>query len=309
MTFVIHANLDCEARWAGTTLPGAVATRVSHYAALLAALAPGDLEIEVWAPAAIDPARLCPATGWTPPVMRVGAPPRADLVWADSKAKAANDRRLALRVATSRGAALPGAKVITSVDQVAAIAGPWVAKSPWTTAGRDRCHGAGAPTDEQRTRLTRLLERSGELVLEPWVERVLDLGVCATVLPDGLMRAEPHHIVTDARGTFLGIDLAPPPLSADESRQLFELVSAAGGALGELGYVGRFAVDAFVHRTADGERRMHPLCEINARCTFGWVARALHTRFGTTELGFSTPPPGATVLIAPADDGVTAWVA
>jgi hypothetical protein len=309
MTFVIHANLDCEARWAGTTLPGGVATRVSYYAALLAALAPGDSEVELWAPAAIDPARLCAAPGWTPPVMRVGAPPRADLMWAEASAKAANDRRLGLRVATSRGAALPGAKVITRPEQVAEIAGPWVAKSPWTTAGRDRCHGEGAPTDEQRTRLTRLLERSGELVLEPWVERVLDIGVCATLLRDGLMRADPHHLVTDARGTFLGIDLAPPSLVPAETARLFELVSAAGGALGELGYVGRFSVDAFLYRAPTGERRLHPLCEINARCTFGWVARALHTRFGTTELGFSTPPPGATVLIAPADDGVTAWVA
>jgi hypothetical protein len=309
MTFVIHANLDCEARWAGTTLPRAVATRVSHYAALLAALAPTDVEVEVWAPAAIDPARLRAAPGFTPPVMRVGAPPHADLAWADSSAKAANDRRLALRIATSRGAALPGARVITRPDEVAEIAGPWVAKSPWTTAGRDRCHGSGAPTEEQRTRLSRLLERSGELVLEPWVERVLDLGVCATVLPDGLMRAEPHHLVTDTRGTFLGIDLAPPPLSADESGRLFEMVSAAGGALADLGYTGRFAIDAFAYHTADGGRRFHPLCEVNARCTFGWVARALHARLGTTELGFSAPPPGATVLIAPADDGVTAWVA
>jgi len=32
--FVVHANLDCEAAWAGAPLPPAVARRVSYYAAL-----------------------------------------------------------------------------------------------------------------------------------------------------------------------------------------------------------------------------------------------------------------------------------
>jgi hypothetical protein len=307
--FVIHANLDCEARWAGGSLPAAIAGRVSYYGALLAALAPEDREVEVWAPAAIDSSRLVAARGWKPPTMRVGTPPNADVVWASESAKAANDRRLALEVASSRNAALPGARVIRTLDELTGIAGPWVAKAPWTTAGRDRCHGTGAPTDEQRTRITRLLERFRALVVEPWVERVLDLGVCATVLPDGFVRAEPHGLVTDARGTFLGIDLTPPALDDDERSRLFELVSAAGGALANIGYTGPFAIDAFVYRADGGERRLHPLCEINARYTFGWITRALHRTLGITRLGFSTPPPDAQVLIAPADDGITAWVA
>ena len=38
-------------------------------------------------------------------------------------------------------------------------------------------------------------------------------------------------------------------------------------------------------------RRFHPLCEINARHTFGHVAHALARRFGATRLGFGAPPP------------------
>jgi len=313
--FVIHANLDCEARWAGGALPGRVASRVSHYAALLAALAPGDRDVEIWAPAAIDPARLIAHARWTPPRMRVGAPPRADLAWARDDAKAANDRRLALEVARTLGVALPGARVVDTLDEldaaIRALAGSprWVAKAPWTTAGRDRCHGEGAPTEEQRTRIARLLERFGALIIEPWLERVSDVGVCATVDARGDVVAEPAHgLVTDARGTFLGIELAPPALADEEHAQLARAVRAVGAALARLRYAGPFAIDAFVY-TADGERRLHPLCEINARYTFGWIARALHQRLGATRLGFSAPPPGATVLIAPAGDRVTAWVA
>lgn len=329
--FVVHANLDCEAAWAGAPLPPAVARRISYYAALLAALAPPGAEVEVWAPADVDAARLRAAAGWRPPAMRVGAPPRPpDARWADPAAKAANDRRLAHAVAVARGAALPGQRVIASVDEID-LPGPWVCKAPWTAAGRDRCRGHGPPTREQRARLGRLLARGGALVLEPWCERIADAGVCARVEPGGrVTQHEPHGIAADARGGFLGVDLAPPPLLPAERARLAELVDAAGAALADAGYAGPFAVDAFAYAApaaaladnapaddaadagavaGDRARRFRPLCEINARLSFGWIARALADRLGATRLGFGPPPPGAAVLIEPAADGVTAWCA
>jgi hypothetical protein len=306
--FVVHGNLDCEAAWAGAPLPPAVARRISCYAALLAALAPEGAEVEVWAPAAVDPARLLSPPPWTAPVMRVGAPPRADVAWADPAARAANDRRLALAVAAAHGAALPGQRTIASADEID-LRGPWVCKAPWTAAGRDRCRGAGAPTAEQRARLERLLARSGTLVLEPWCDRIVDAAVCARVDADGRVTAHPPHtLIADARGGFLGIDLAPPALEPAELGQLSELVAAAGAAIAGLGHAGPFAIDAFAYR--DGERRgFRPLCEINARLSFGWIARALAGRLGTRRLGFGPAPPEARVLIAPAGDGITAWCA
>jgi hypothetical protein len=306
--FVVHANLDCEAVWSGAPLPPAVARRVSYYAALLAALAPPDADAEVWAPAAVNPARLLSPLPWRAPAMRVGAPPRADARWADPAARAANDRRLALDVAAAHGAALSGQRTITSPDEID-LPGPWVCKAPWTAAGRDRCRGAGAPTPEQRTRLQRLLARSGALVLEPWCERIVDAGVCARVEPGGAVTVHPPHaLLADARGGFLGIDLTPPALEPGELTQLTALTRAAGAALAALGFTGPFAVDAFAYQH-NAHRRFRPLCEINARLSFGWIARALADRLGARRLGFSPPPPGATVLIAPADDGITAWCA
>jgi hypothetical protein len=112
-------------------------------------------------------------------------------------------------------------------------------------------------------------------------------------------------VLADARGGFLGIDRSPPPLSPAEHARLAEVAAAVSAALVRAGYAGPFGIDAFVH-AQDGERRLHPLCEINARHTFGHVARAL----GATRLGFGPEaPPGATVLIAPAaDDPTTAWI-
>lgn len=313
--FVIHANLDCEARWAGVALPASVATRISHYGALLSVLAPPDADVEVWTPADTGSgmrSMRCERVAWRAPRMRVGVPPHADLAWANPDARAANDRRLAHAVEVERGWALPGAKVIARVDEID-VDGAWVVKAPWTAAGRDRCHGSGAPTGEQRTRIGRLLDVFGALVLEPWCERIVDVGVCATVEVGRVTAMPPHVLVTDARGNFVGIDVVLPPLEPGERAMLDAAVEAAGAAIAATGYNGPFAIDAFAYR-AGGERRFRALCEINARYTFGWIARAFADRCGTKRLGFApTPPAGATILIAPSDDRATgriaAWIA
>ncbi|HEY4181912.1 MAG TPA: hypothetical protein VGM90_33945 [Kofleriaceae bacterium] len=308
MVFVIHANLDAEARWAGRALPGGIAARASYYAALLAALAPDDAtEVEVWAPAAIDASRLVPDPAWRVPTMRVGTPPRADLVWASLDGKAANDKRLALRVATELGVALAGTRVVSSVAELDATvpATEWVAKAPWSTAGRDRLLGRGPLAADQRTRASRLLETFGALIVEPWCDRIMDVGVCGTV--DGSVHVEaPHGLVTDRFGTFSAIELTPPELTDAELSSLARAAVAAGQAIAALGHRGAFAIDAFVYRDGDA-RRLHPLCEINARQTFGTVARAFG-RCGARALYLASPPPEARPLIAPAD-GVGAWIA
>lgn len=291
---IILANLDCEARWAGSPLGGRVLRRISALSPLLAYLAPADDDAEVWAPAAVDPARLSIGR---PVTMRVGAPPRWDLAWAQPGAKAANDRRLALAVHERLGTQLAGQRAIASVDELPQQ-GTWVAKAPWTAAGRDRIHGHGAPTGEQRVYAGRLLARCGALLVEPWLERRLDLGVTARVEAGRVTAAPPHTLLCDARGAFLGIDLTEPPLPRDHRATLDAFVAAAGDALAATGYAGPFTVDAFVHPGG-----LHA-CEINARHTFGHVARAI----GARVLGFSPPPPGARVLVAPTvDDATTAW--
>ncbi len=83
---------------------------------------------------------------------------------------------------------------------------------------------------------------------------------------------------------------------------------AAGEAIAALGYRGPFAVDSFVYR--DGDRRaVQPVCEINARYSFGWIARLYARRSGCTRLGFGPPPERSTVLIEHRDDNITAWIA
>jgi hypothetical protein len=310
-------NLDCEARWAGVALPEAVQRRISLYAALFAACAPNDDDAphELWVPAAADPARLVAHPRWTPPILRTGAPPGAlDLAWADPAAQAANDRSRTLAIAQALGVALPGACLVGSLaeldGQVAGLAGrPWICKARWTAAGRDRVRGTGTLDGELRTRLGRMFERFGPLVLEPWLDRVADFGVCGEIATGGAIAiAEPHRLITDPRGGFLGIELAPA-LDRAIAEPLHATAHAAATRLAaQTGYRGPFAIDAFLYRDG-GAHHLHPLCELNARHTFGWIARGLARRLGIRRLGFDAPPHGATVLIAPGDDRVTAWCA
>ena len=304
MTFVIHANLDCESTWNHIPLPPAIQHRVSLYGLLASAFAPDDAEIELWTPAAIDPARWL---GTAKAQFRVGVPPRADFAWADPRAAAANDRRLVHAIA-----ALPGSWIVGCDDDLERdwIAGPWIAKPVWAAAGRDRCRGNGPPAREHRTRLHRLLARCGALVVEPWCDRLLDVGLCAAIDDRGAITANPPHgLISDPRGGFVGIDLAGAALLPSERAELEAALAAAGAAIARTGFTGRFAIDAFAYRDHGGTRRFHPLCEINARTTFGWVAWAFAARCGTSRLGFSPAPAGATVLVAPAHDHITAWIA
>lgn len=325
MSARLLGNLDCEAGWAGVALPEAIRRRISLYAALFAACAPEDGDgdgdpdgppHELWVPAAVEPARLVAHPRWTPPILRTGEPPGAlDLAWADPAAREANDRGRTLAIAQALGVALPGARLVGSLAELDShLAGfadrPWICKARWTAAGRDRARGTGAAvTGELRTRLGRMFERFGPLVFEPWLDRVADFGVCGELAAGGVVAlAEPHRLRTDPRGGFLGVELAPA-LDRAIAEPLHATARAAATLLAaQTGYRGPFAIDAFVYRDG-GAHHLHPLCELNARHTFGWIARGLARRLGIRRLGFDAPPHGATVLIAPGDDRVTAWCA
>lgn len=327
----VLGNLDCEARWSQLTLPRRVLDHISAAATLLRFLF--DEPIALWTPSPVDPGRLPALDGaqalelhhgpvWTQAdaawgAFRDGAPPAArdrrglTVPARLSVAKAVNDRRFLAALAQRLEVAPPGMRAVTSLDELrqhlaqgGAAASPtaqWICKAPLTAAGRDRVLGAGVTLSGELERaLARLLQRFSALLFEPWLARILDLGVCATVGPGGeVVQRPPHTLLTTARGGFLGIATTPPPLDLTQRAQLDKTVAAVGQALHAAGYVGPFAVDAFLHRAANGQALLHPLCEINGRLSFGWIAAVLAERFGTRELRFSAPPPGAVVLVAP----------
>ncbi|MEZ4360402.1 MAG: hypothetical protein R3B48_09490 [Kofleriaceae bacterium] len=336
---LVIGNLDCEARWHGAVLPRRVLEHISAAATLMRYLF--DEPIELWTPAAVDPTRLTQLAGAPALTLRTGARPttaagawgafcdraRAPLVRdryrvtsppSIAVARAVNDRRFAAALAERLTLAPPGATQVTSIDELrrhlaaggaaASETRAWVCKAPLSAAGRDRVLGAGESLSGELERaVAHLLRRFDVVMFEPWLARVADLGVCAAVREDVVEQRPPHALVTSARGTFLGIALTPPTLTDAQRQALTHATAAVGEALRGAGYLGAFTVDAFLYRDAAGAEHLRPLCEVNARVSFGWIAAALAERHGFAELGFSTPPAEATELIAARPGQIAAW--
>ena len=303
--FHILANLDQEERWLGTTLPEHIQRRLAAMAMLLQALAPEGEPVTIHTSAV--PQDIKP-TGLFAPSFDTKPPPRVDLAWCDPAARPFNDRRLSFAIARELGCALPRAAVLSTLaaidEHLSRADGPWVLKAPWSSAGRHRVFGTGPLEGELRVATERLLALTGELTYEPWCERICDVAVCGVA--GGEVR-EPHRILNGPRGNFLGIELRPNVLEVGEHDQLVTIAERVAQRLFDDGYRGPFGIDAFVY-SAGGERRLHPLCEINARHTFGHVAHALGQRFGAKGLRFGgiAVPRSARTLVD--TRGIMAWI-
>ncbi len=201
-----------------------------------------------------------------------------------------NDRADQLRRAGEF--ALPGSEMVRShaelADAVAQLdTSAWVLKGRFGSAGRERLRGRGTGVrDVERRRLTRLLATHGALLLEPWCERIADFGAIGLVGPGGVRRIGVHETVTAGGGAFRCLR----PMAEEELPEIGALDAAvehAGRALLVAGYTGPFGVDAWRYVDATGATRFHPLGEVNARLTFGFVARALVDRAGWDGTGFA----------------------
>ncbi len=208
-------------------------------------------------------------------------------------ARDCNHRGFAYAFARRRGLALPGAALLQSSAAVDAhIAGggaassrsqSWVLKAPFSAAGRERIRHKGPLEGEVKVHANRLFERYRLLLFEPWMERLADFGAAGFIDKNGSVSVfQPHRLETDSSGVFRAIIIAdsdwPIHMSDDEHDSAVATAAAVGEALSEVGFRGPFSVDSYAYRDRKGRRRFHPLCEINARLTFGHVARAWSER-------------------------------
>ncbi len=202
-------------------------------------------------------------------------------------AQRVNHRGFALALALERGWALPAARVVRDVDELerhlaagasrAGLDGAWVLKAPLSAAGRERMRHRGDEIGRgDRVRIERLLGRFGELLFEPWVDRIEDLACAGLVHPGGVRVFGPHRLDNDPRGVFRAAiidDAATSGAIVDHRGAVQEAGEAAGEALDAAGYRGPFSVDAYVWRDPTGAVKLQPMSEINARLSFGLLAR------------------------------------
>ncbi len=241
--------------------------------------------------------------GWTPAAEATAAPLRPLLVragrcWsaeqrsAHSKVEQLRWKNEILDVIQDPCISRPAGEVATSSAEAhAALGRGWVVKAPFSTAGRGRIRGP--LTRAAATWVQRQLAAHGELRVEPWRERVLDLSFHYDLHEGGVAFRGTVCFETDTRGCFTGtvpgqwIDGLEPSLRrwvGGEGRDrdwLRSLARAVGGALAprlwSRGVRGAVGVDAMVYRDAD-TFKIDPVVEVNCRYTMGRVSLSIQRR-------------------------------
>jgi len=191
------------------------------------------------------------------------------------------------------------AAVDAAIAELAAAGAAWVGlKAPHGASGRGaRRAEVGRPVDAGQTGwIERTLREQGALVVEPWLDRAVDLSVQLHVDGPGAARVlGVGRFLTDRRGQYEGAvlgravdDLDPAVRRAlAESIPVLRRVGAqVGRRLAEAGYRGPAGVDALLARV-DGALRVRPLVEVNPRWTMGRLAHELarrHLRPGAAGL-------------------------
>jgi hypothetical protein len=147
----------------------------------------------------------------------------------------------------------------------------WVIKSPQGFASRGRVLGRGAKLEGPSAVWAERRLRQGEtLIFQPWLEVEREYGVVMEISSGGT--CEIHGISdlqTNGAGAATGYILGRAP-SPRRARELERIARIVGERLYREGYYGAVGIDALEH--AGG---FHPLLEINARYTTGFIALAV----------------------------------
>jgi hypothetical protein len=149
---------------------------------------------------------------------------------------------------------LPGAKLLYNAEELeewlAQTPGPKVLKTPFGTAGNGHF----------RPDVKRLYKYP--MIGEPWVERVLDFS---TQWHNGKLLGV-TVFETGETGRYLGT-----VAKEVENWALEEHLKVAKPLVERMNYPGHLGIDAFIYLDR-GEKKVHPVVEINGRKTMSWVA-------------------------------------
>lgn len=178
------------------------------------------------------------------------------------------------------------ATAIDNISDITALEQKWgsvVLKSPWSCSGRGVRYLSGDYNNIIRW-AEKVVKTQGHLMVEPFLEKVMDFGMEFTATSDGTVRYDGLSLFHTVNGAYEGSVLA----TEQEKEAILanyvsiDLVTAVqqhicqwmqkeiGGA-----YVGPFGVDMMICRGDGDTLLIQPCVEINLRRTMGHVALAL----------------------------------
>lgn len=148
------------------------------------------------------------------------------------------------------------------------------------------------PREKIRAFLYKEWKKELPVIAEPWVERILDFSTQWVIGQDKRIELVGSTVcVNDDRGHYrynrVGEEktLFGPHLHF--LKEHIQVVEPILGTIAALGYFGNIGIDAMVYND-----QLHPVVEINARKTMGWVALVLHERLCPGEIMQSSYSPG-----------------
>jgi len=142
--------------------------------------------------------------------------------------------------------------------------------------------------ETHRRWLANSLTGGHQLVVEPWLERVVDFSVQLEMTPAGLKLCGYTGLLNDAKGQYQGnwaeshhhtriparvvSAFRGPPNIARLMLQLYaDIFALLEAELRRVNFFGPLGIDAFVYRDAGGAVRLKPVVEMNPRHTMGRV--------------------------------------
>lgn len=185
------------------------------------------------------------------------------------------------------GLALKGSAMVRTyeeLEEAVARACPladdkWVIKSPFGFAARERVLGRGPLIELPQGRWAkRRLSEGLSLIFQPWLEVRREYGVVMFIREDGGCEIQGiSDLQTNGAGTGKGYILGRRP-APERVKDLESIALIVCERLFKEGYFGPAGVDALEH--SEG---LHPLLEINARYTMGFVALAVERSLRPSE--------------------------
>jgi len=208
--------------------------------------------------------------------------------------RAANSRKYSAEWESRLGRALPGAATCTSLidlqHRLIDLRGErWVLKSEFSHAARERILGDGETlTPEAAAWAGKRFARDGALFLEPWVERVAEVGIQWTI--DAAQPGSPilegvTELLTHPDGRYFGSRFAG--MTRENESWIGEATEATrriAVELGERGYYGPLGIDAMLYRR-HGKLAVRPVQDINARWTMGRLSLGWKRLLGPHSAG------------------------
>lgn len=177
---------------------------------------------------------------------------------------------------------------VNSMDDVCQMLrdnGRIVVKAPWSSSGRGVRFIDGELNDSQQRWIQNIIEKQGDVILEPYCHKVRDFGMEFESDGKGHIKYLGLSLFYTNNGAYTGNLIASEDekekvlstyISADLLRTVRETVCDRLGTIYAGHYQGPFGIDMMVVATDEKEGfLLHPCVEINLRRTMGHVALSI----------------------------------